>query len=118
MKTPITLKVLDITGSNLCVSSEDGRAVFQKIKTALEAGHSVDLDFAGIDMVISAFLNAALGKLVEIYDLKEIKEKVLYSHLEEADLELVDRVLKNAELYYQDPERFRKALEIEDDDDQ
>lgn len=118
MKTAITLKVLDITGSNLCVSSEDGWAVFQKVKTALEAGHSVTLDFSGIDMVISAFLNAALGKLVETHDLKEIHERISFEKLEQEDLDLVDRVLKNAELYYEDPERFKKALELDDDDDQ
>ena len=116
MKPPIRIKITDVTGSNLCVSSEDGGAVFEKLNTALETDRPVELDFSGIEMVISAFLNAAIGRLVEHRSIPEINERIAFTNIGEEDRELINRVLENAVLYYIAPDRFRQALEMEEDD--
>lgn len=118
MSTPIKIKVADVIGSNLGVSSEVGEAVFEKIQIALKARQSVDLDFTGIDMLISAFLNASVGKLVENLSIEEIHKRITFSGMEEGDRELLDKVLENAVRYYADPDRFRKLLEVEDADEE
>ena len=116
MKTPIRIKLTDTVGSNLCVSSEDGRPVFEKLEAALKTGRPIELDFAGIDMVISAFLNAAVGRLAEHLSIAQIHERIAFPNLGEEDRELMDRVLENAVRFYEAPDRFRKSLEIEEDD--
>lgn len=117
MKTPIRIKLTDTVGSNLCVSSEDGGAVFEKLDAALKTDRPIELDFSGIDMVISAFLNAAVGRLAEHLSIAQIHERIAFTNLGEEDRELMDRVLENAVRYYEAPDRFRKALEIEEDDE-
>jgi hypothetical protein len=118
MISPVKIKVADVIGSNLGVSSEDGGAVFEKIQIALEARQAVDLDFTGIDMLISAFLNAAVGKLVENLSIEEIHQRVKFSGMEDGDRELLEKVLENAFRYYEDPDRFRKLLEMEEADEE
>lgn len=118
MNSPVKIKVADVIGSNLGVSSEDGGAVFKKIQIALEARQAVDLDFTGIDMLISAFLNAAVGKLVENLSIEEIHQRVEFSGMEDGDRELLEKVLENAFRYYEDPDRFRKLLEMEEADEE
>jgi len=115
-KLPIRMKVTDIAGSNLCVSSEDGSAVFEKLLAALNTDRSIELDFSGIELVISAFLNAAIGRLVEHLTIPQIEGRITFTHLSEDDRELIDRVLDNAVLYYEEPDRFRKSLEMEEED--
>lgn len=118
MNSVIRLKVSEIIGSNLAVSSDDGDAVFQKLKIALDNRRSVELDFSGIEMVISAFLNAAVGRLVETNPIAELNEQVTYKNLSEDDRELVHRVMENAVRFYEDPDRFKKALESGDNDEE
>lgn len=118
MSAPVKIKVADVIGANLGVSSDDGRAVFEKLLIALNAGQDVDLDFTGIDMLISAFLNASVGKLVEHFSIEEIHNRVAFSGMQDGDRELLEKVLENAFRYYEDPDRFRKLLEMEDNDEE
>jgi hypothetical protein len=118
MSTPVKIKVADVIGSNLGVSSEDGRAVFEKIRIALNARQSVELDFTGIDLVISAFLNASVGKLVENLSIEEIHQRIKFTGMADGDPELLEKVLENARRYYEDPDRFRKLLEMEEADEE
>lgn len=118
MNAPVKIRVFEVIGANIGVSSEDGGAVFDKLQVALKAGQYVDLDFTGIDMLISAFLNAAVGKLVEHLSIEEIHKHISFSGMEEGDRELLDKVLENAVRYYADPDRFRKLLEMEDADEE
>lgn len=115
MNASIKIKISDIIGSNLGVSSEDGGAVFEKLEIALKAERPVELDFSGIEMVISAFLNAAIGRLLQKRKISEIRSQISFTNISQDDLELIDRVLENAERYYEDPDRFRKSLEGDDE---
>lgn len=118
MKSPIRIKVTDIVGSNLCVSSEDGGAVCKKLEAALQTDRPIELDFAWIDMMISAFLNAAIGRLAEHRSPSEIHERITFINISDEDRELIERVLENAVLFYAEPDRFRKALEIDNEDEE
>ncbi len=118
MNTPIRIKITDIVGSSFCVSSDDGGSVFAKLNEVLNKERDIELDFIGIDMVISAFFNAAIGRLVEKYTVEQIRNRIQFTNLSEEDQELLERVLENAVRYYDNPGRFREALEIDSDENQ
>jgi hypothetical protein len=63
MPEEITVRLLDIVGSPLAVSADDGQLVHDKIAPLLRDDHRVALSFDGVGTVISAFLNAAVGQL-------------------------------------------------------
>lgn len=118
MSQPIRIKVTDAVGSDICVSSEDGGKVFDKLKVALQTDRPIVLDFSGVKIVISAFLNAAVGRLVEGVKKEDILARIQFTQIEAEDRELIDRVLENAESFYADPDQYRRALEIEEDADE
>ena len=60
---PVTLRVFDIVGGPLCVSASDGRRLYDKIAPLLRTGTPVVLSFKQVDVLIPAFLNAAVGQL-------------------------------------------------------
>jgi hypothetical protein len=58
-----SLRLVEIVGSGLCVASDDGLKVYTLIKERLDAGTPTVLSFAGVEVLTSAFLNAAIGQL-------------------------------------------------------
>ena len=118
MSQPIRIKVTEAVGSDICVSSEDGAKVFEKLKVAMQTDRPVELDFSGVQIVISAFLNAAIGRLVEKSSKEMIRNRIEFTHIAQEDKDLIDRVLENAEGFYADPDQYRRALELDDSNDE
>jgi len=55
---------------------QDGEVIFRLIAQELRAGRSVTLSFAGIKSIPSAFVNAALVKLVEEFSIDYIRTRL------------------------------------------
>lgn len=117
MAEPVTIRTLDVTGNNLAVSAEDGQLVHDKVAPLLREGRAVRLSFQGIDTMISAFLNAAIGQLYGEFSEGEIRERFSVVEMAPEDLVLLKRVVENAKSYFRDPERYRKAVEPLSEDD-
>jgi hypothetical protein len=119
MPEPVLIRVFDVTGTPLCVSSADGQLVFDKLAPVLREGRPVILSFAQVETLISAFLNTAIGQLYGDPQLSEdrIRELLKVRDMAPEDVVLLKRVVDNAKAYFRDPERFKKATGQEDDDD-
>jgi len=63
MADKITLNIYDLVGGPIWVSTEDGQKVYEKIIAAFRAERAVELSFANRQIMITAFLNAAVGQL-------------------------------------------------------
>ena len=113
MAKPVTLIVKDVIGCNLCISSKDGDKLYEKIKEILNDGGRVRLSFKGIDIIIAAFLNGAIGRLFGIFDKKKIHESVRVRDIKEGDLLIIKAVADNAIRYYKDPARHKAILKEE-----
>lgn len=61
-----------------CTNNDDGIVVFKEIKTALDAGETVMVSFAGIYSVPSSFINTAFVQLLSYYPMSEIKQRVSF----------------------------------------
>jgi len=113
------IKVIDEIGSPYGISADDGTVVHKCIREAIEGTElPVELDFSGMELVIAAFLNTAIGRLAGEMSLDEIRSRISFTGLAVDDRELVDRVLENAMLFYADPEQFKKSLEFDEDDEE
>ncbi len=110
MKEQVTLHVADIIGSQLCISAEDGQKVFEKIVVLLRQGKQVT-------MIISLFLNAAIGQLYNEFNEDELKSGLTVSGLADDDLAMLKRVLDNARRYYANPRSFDQAWRSEVEDE-
>jgi hypothetical protein len=101
------LMVKDVVGEN-AITLDDGQNVFDRIKPELAAGRVVELDFTGVAVFASPFLNAAVGQL-----LKDLKPDALNRLLSVTNLaptggEVLARVIENAKRYYSSPD-YREA---------
>jgi STAS-like domain of unknown function (DUF4325) len=113
MSEPITVRVFDIVGGPLCVSTDDGQAVHDKIAPLLREGRKVALSFAKVETIISAFLNAGIGQLYGEFPEERIRELLSVRDMAEADVALLRRVVDNAKTYFANRERFDEAWKAE-----
>ncbi len=107
--TATTIRVVDIIDSPIAVSTEKAQRVHTLLAKKLQAGEDVRLSFDGIETVITAFLNAALGQLYGAFS-----EDVITKHLEIVDAApetqgMIERTVRNAKRYFANPELYRQA---------
>ena len=111
MPETVSVRVFDVVGSPLCVSSADGDLVHAKIHPLLRDGKHVTLSFAQVETLISAFLNAAIGQLYGEFNEEQIRAQLSVRDMTPEDLGLLKRVVDNAKAYFRDPERFKQAVQ-------
>lgn len=104
------LIIKDIIGTDLAVSTENGNRVFEIVDAHLQKKEKIELDFAGITIMITAFLNAAIGSL---YSKKEytgefLNEYLKLENVEKDDQKLFKDVIQRAKEYFANKDSFEK----------
>lgn len=100
MSNPVVVRIFDVVGGALCVSTEDGQRVHDTIATLLRENQKVVLSFEQIDTLISAFLNVAVGQLYGEFPEKSIRELLSAQDISPDDAEMLKRVVENAKRYF------------------
>ena len=113
MKEFITVRVIDIVGSSLCVSADDGQLVYEKIAPLLREGTKITLSFSGAETIISSFLNAAIGQLYGEFSEGQIRTQLTVSEMAQDDLVILKRVVENAKNYFAHRENYDRAWQAE-----
>ena len=103
------LTILDLIGAN-CVSYTDGLKVYDLIHPELQRGQPVELDFSNVRVIVSLFLNAAIGRLLEDIPTDELNRLLTISNLPPEAFETLKRVIENSDDFYHKPQ-VREALD-------
>lgn len=103
------LSVRDLVGE-YGITLDDGQEVYNLIHPEIVAGHRVEVDFAGVEVVASPFLNAAFGQLLRDTSPEALNRLLKVSNLMPAGVNAFRRVTENAKQYYAS-KSFRKALD-------
>lgn len=115
--TQINLQVAEIINSSLGISAEDGQKVFDRISQYISEGETVTLSFEHVTMLISLFLNVAIGQLYGSFSEEKIQKNLKVEGLSPDDLELLKRVIENAKKYYANKKSYDKAWQEEYSDE-
>lgn len=118
MTEKVTIRVIDTIGCNLCIASEDGQKIFDKTVPLLQAGKHIVISFDGVSMLISLFLNAAIGQLYGQFSEEKIREQLEVTGLAGDDMEILQRVVENAKRYYASPEKYDEVWATLEGDDE
>jgi len=105
------IDVSQTISKELATNTQDGALLFESIKVYLDKNEKVVVDFSSIKMVISSFLNAAIGKLYGDFKEEFINNNLEITGLDEDDKELLeDVVIPNAKSFFEHKE---KTVQIE-----
>lgn len=108
----IEVNVYSIVGNSFCVDAEDGEKVFEDLKKILEQNNKAVISFLNVEMLTSAFLNTAVGRLYGLFDHEKIKASLSVKDVSDDDKLLLKKVTDTAKAYYKDKKRVE---EMEDE---
>lgn len=103
------LKVREYTVLDIAVSSDEGDKVNKCIRSLLEQYPKVTIDFSGITLLTSAFLNAAIGQLYNDFSSEELASRLSLSNVNKDDLPLFKKVIDRAKEYFKNEKEFSKT---------
>ena len=105
----MVLKVSDLIGPN-CITYGDGLKVYDLIHPELQRGRSVEVDFEGVRVLVSLFVNGAIGKLLEDFSADDLNRLLTISNLPPGGADTVKRVIETSNDYFRHPQ-VREALD-------
>ncbi|WP_270599526.1 STAS-like domain-containing protein [Clostridium baratii] len=94
------IKVKDVISSEFAVSPEDGDIIFNIIKSELDSQEKIAIDFQEIDLMTTAFLNNAIGKLYNIYNTQVLNEYIEIKNISSTDIKLLKKVIDRAKIKF------------------
>ena len=97
-----TILALPLIGT-YAMTLQDGERLHDAIATPLKAGTPVLVDFDGVSVFTSVFLNVAIGRLYGEFPEALLKTHLSFSHLSDIDQELLQIVIRNAQEYFTNP---------------
>jgi hypothetical protein len=96
----VRIEVLTLIGSPFCVASEDGARLYEAIYAQLRQDELVEVSFAGVRRLTTAFLNAAIGQAYNEFSEDHIRNHLRVSDLDEKGLSLLKQVVDRAKLFF------------------
>ncbi len=105
----IKLIVKDIINSDTAVSTDDGDKLFKHINSVLKENKIAQIDFSGIEMMTTAFLNAAIGQLYNHYNSEQLNKSLKLVNVASEDIILFKKVITRAKEFFSNKKRFENS---------
>jgi hypothetical protein len=108
-----SIKVREYLNTQMAVSTEKAEVIFNECKKSIEKGQAVCLNFDGVNLIITAFLNIAIGKVYGLnidYDL--IDKNLTFSCTTPSIEKMIERVQDNSKKFYSNRDKGRVANDI------
>ncbi len=102
------LIVKNVINSNIAVATDAGDKVFNELVTVFDSGAKISLDFAGISIISTAFLNAAIGQLYSQgkYTSEFLNSSLKLVNIQPEDKPLFVMVVNRAKEYFANKKNF------------
>ncbi len=91
--------VYDLVGK-FGVTVEDGQKVHNYIHALLKSDQQATLDFSGVEVIASPFLNTAIGSLLEDVSADDLNRLLKMENISPAGAAVLRRVIENSTQYY------------------
>lgn len=107
----LVIKLNDFLTMNSGVTPEEGAPVYESIINAFQQGFNVILDFEGVSLLTTAFLNVVIGDLYKDYSSEELKSRLQLVNYSSSTAVRIKKVTDNAKLFYKDRDAYSKEVE-------
>lgn len=108
-KTFKNIKVIEVINRDSAVSSDDGDNVYTNIIKIINEGYIVELDFSGITLMTTAFLNSAIGQLYSKFSSEELNTSLKLKNVAQEDGILFKKVIDRAKQYQANKKGFEDS---------
>jgi len=106
----MNVNIRDIIESEIAISPRTGDILYHYLDTAISKGEKIVLDFEGIEMMTTAFLNVAIGQLYHKYKPEELNTSISLKNIQKEDISLFQKVISRAKDYFRDQKSFNQKM--------
>lgn len=106
----IILKLVERISCNKGITAEEAEPLYAAEIEAFKSGNTITLDFTGVEMITTAFLNVIVGRLYKDYEKEQLKEMLFFEGLTEPIARRIKKVTDNAKLFYKDEQSYEKEV--------
>jgi len=92
------------------ITMDDGEIVYQFLYSELIKNQYTELDFEGVEIVASPFLNVAIGKLMRDFTPDQLNTYLKFKNVSPITVPILRRVIETSREYYTD-ELHRLAVD-------
>lgn len=103
------IKVHQVIEEQVAVSTDDGDLLYQQIDRLLKQEKKIEIDFSSIDLMTTAFLNAAIGQLYKDYTSDFLNAHIKLTHVSPDDATLFKKVIERAKEYFANKKHFEES---------
>lgn len=103
------IRILEKIGDR-ATDMKQGDRIHDEIVVGFKANETVELDFNGMQTVLSTFLNNAIGALFRDYSSEFLNQNLKITNLCDEDLFILKRVISRAKDFYKDPNGMTDTL--------
>ena len=102
---------------NQCASIDDGQKVYSLLAPEFRKGNPVELNFEGVESILTPFLHNSIGRLLSEYEKETVMERLVLCNLTAEQLKLLNSYIdrKDAEQFEDDSRISLKELFEEDE---
>lgn len=100
----------DYITCNKGVTSDEGEPIRQIILDHFKSGNSVTLDFEGVEMLTTAFLNVVIGELYSTYSSDQLRALLHFRNYTEVTARRIKKVTDTAKAFYNNPDNYNNIL--------
>lgn len=105
------VNIKEILNSDSALTPSSGELIYNILQEEISSNKRVSLDFRGIEIMTSAFLNSAVGRLYSKYSSSQLNSVLEIVNISNDDLQLLKKVIERAKEYFRDQKSFNDGLE-------
>ena len=106
-----TINIVETIDTPYCVDLGHAKKIYEILNDCLQKKQKVEISFIGAKMVITAFLNTAVGVLYKDFDTKVIDDLLSVIDIEPKFKVMWDKVIYGSPIYYKDKEGIDKIFQ-------
>ena len=100
-----------------CASLDDGAKVFELISPELLKGSTVEVDFKGVNSILTPFLNACFGKLLERFGKEMTMTHVIMRNVSDQFLYRINGFIDRKDVEFTESRERKILQDMFDEDD-
>lgn len=107
----IIVKVNDYVSCNKGVTPDEGQPIYDRLMRIFKDGNRAVLDFSGVEIATTAFLNVFIGNLYRTYTSDDLKGMLELENVSPSTAFRIKKVTDNAKSFYRDEEKYNESVE-------
>ena len=88
------IEVRQFTGE-YAITTEEGKSLYDCIAPLITLGHTIELDFEGVDIFVSNFMSSSLGQLAMDFTREQLNTQLKVENMNSIGRRLLRHVIKN-----------------------